>query len=57
MQTLLEGIVLKETLYSETSKVMQVLTKDYGLISVIAKGALNPKSNLRALTIPFLYGV
>ena len=56
MQTLLEGIVLKETLYSETSKVMQVLTKDYGLISVIAKGALSPKSNLRALTIPFLYG-
>ena len=42
MQTLLEGIVLKETLYSETSKVMQVLTKDYGLISVIAKGALSP---------------
>ena len=56
MQTLLEGIVLKETLYSETSKVLQILTKEHGLISVIAKGALNPKSNLRMLTIPFLYG-
>ena len=56
MDTLLEGIVLKETRYSETSKVLQIITKDYGLISVIAKGALSPKSNLRSLTIPFLYG-
>ena len=56
MQTEVEGIVLKETLYSETSKVIQVLTKEYGLVSMIAKGALSMKSNLRSLTIPFLYG-
>ena len=31
MQTEVEGIVLKETLYSETSKVIQVLTKEFGL--------------------------
>ena len=56
MQTEVEGIVLKETLYSETSKVIQVLTKEFGLVSMIAKGALSMKSNLRSLTIPFLYG-
>ena len=56
MQTLVEGIVLKETLYGETSKIVQVLTKEYGLVSMIAKGALSLKSNLRSLTIPFLYG-
>lgn len=56
MQTEVEGIVLKETLYSETSKVIQVLTKEFGLISIIAKGASSIKSSLRSLTIPFLYG-
>ena len=56
MQTEVEGIVLKETLYSETSKIIQVLTKEYGLISIIAKGASSIKSSLRSLTIPFLYG-
>lgn len=56
MDTVVEGIVLKETLYSETSKVLQVLTKEYGLVSIIAKGALNVKSSLRSLTIPFLFG-
>jgi len=55
MDTVVEGIVLKETPYSETSKVIQILTKEYGLISVLAKGALSPKSNLRALSLPFLY--
>ena len=55
MNTVIEGIVLKETPYSETSKVIQVLSKEYGLISVIAKGASSLKSNLRSLTLPFLY--
>lgn len=50
-----EGIVLKETPYSETSKIIQVLTKEYGLISIIAKGASSLKNSLRSLTIPFLY--
>jgi DNA repair protein RecO (recombination protein O) len=56
METEVEGIVLKETPYSETSKIIQVLTKEYGLISIIAKGASSVKSSLRSLTIPFLYG-
>ena len=55
MEVEVEGIVLKETLYGETSKILQVLTKEYGLISVIAKGASSYKSNLRSLALPFLY--
>lgn len=55
MEVEVEGIVLKETLYGETSKILQVLTKDYGLISVIAKGASSYKSSLRSLALPFLY--
>ena len=56
MQTEVEGIILKETPYSETSKVLQVVTREYGLVSVIAKGASSLKSNLRSVSIPFLYG-
>ena len=55
MEVEVEGIVLKETLYGEKSKIIQVLTKDYGLIGMIAKGASSYKSNLRSLTLPFLY--
>ena len=55
MEVEVEGIVLKETLYGETSKILQVLTKEYGLISVIAKGASSYKSSLRSLALPFLY--
>lgn len=55
MEVEVEGIVLKETLYGETSKILQVLTKEYGLISIIAKGASSYKSNLRSLALPFLY--
>ena len=52
-----EGIILKETSYKEHSKIIQILTKEHGLISVIAKGSKSPKSKLRALTIRYTYGV
>lgn len=55
MEVEVEGIVLKETLYSETSKILQVLTKEFGLISIIAKGASSYKNSLRSLALPFLY--
>ena len=37
-----EGIILKETSYKEHSKIIQILTKEHGLISVIAKGSKSP---------------
>ncbi len=52
-----EGIILKETSYKEHSKIIQILTKEHGLISVIAKGSKSPKSKLRALTIRYTYGI
>ena len=45
-----EGIILSETPYSESSKILNILTKDNGLIGVIAKGAKKLKSRLRSVT-------
>lgn len=33
-----EGIVLSETNYSESSKILNVLTKELGLIGIMSKG-------------------
>ena len=56
MPEVIEGIVLKERAYSETSKIIYLLTKEYGYISVLAKGARQIKSNLRSVTTKFTYG-
>ena len=50
MQTKTKGIVLTETPYSETSKILNVLTEDYGLIGVISKGCKVLKSKLRGVS-------
>ena len=46
MKETVEGIVISETSYSETSKIINILTKD-GIVGCMAKGAKNIKSNLR----------
>lgn len=51
-----EGIIISSTPYQESSKILQVYTRKYGLISIIAKGANKLKSNLRALTLNYTYG-
>lgn len=51
-----EGIILTSQDYGETSKILNVLTKNYGLIGVIAKGCKNIKSNLRSCTDKLTYG-
>lgn len=51
-----EGIVLSETNYSESSKILNVLTKEYGLIGVISKGCRNIKSKLRGVSRKLLLG-
>ena len=50
MQLKTKGIVLSETPYSETSKILNVLTEDYGLIGIISKGCKNIKSKLRGVS-------
>lgn len=52
-----EGIVLDERKYGETSKIIQVFTKEYGIIGVLAKGASTMKSKLRGVTGKLTYGV
>lgn len=52
-----EGFILKEIPYGETSKIINVLTKDKGIIGIICKGAKSMKSKLRAFTSVYSYGV
>ena len=57
MQKIIEGFIVKETPYQESSKIIQLLTKEYGIIGVIAKGAKNVKSPLRAVSTRLTYGL
>ncbi len=49
------GIVVSETSYGETSKIINILTKD-GIIGIMAKGAKSLKSPHRSYTQKFTYG-
>ena len=51
-----KGIILSETNYSESSKVLNVLTKEHGKIGVISKGCRNLMSKLRSVSMKFRYG-
>lgn len=52
----IEGIVLNVKSYGETSKIINVLTKDHGIIGIMAKGAKTLKSELRSVTDKLTYG-
>lgn len=52
-----EGIVVSETPYSESSKIINILTKEDGIIGVMAKGAKRIKSPFRVATERFTLGV
>lgn len=52
-----EGIVISETDYGETSKILNVLTKKYGIIGVISKGCKRLKSDLRSVSDKMTYGI
>lgn len=56
MQISVDGLVLRETRVGEYDKIITLLTKDYGKISVSAKGSKNLKSKLLAGTQTFSYG-
>lgn len=53
--TKVKGIIISESNYSETSKLLNIFTKEYGIIGVIAKGAKRLKSNLRSVTSKLTY--
>ena len=52
----IDGIVLSDTNYSESSKILNVLTEEYGLIGIISKGCRNLKSKLRGVSQKLIYG-
>lgn len=52
----LDGIVISEKNYSETSKIINVFTKEHGIIGILAKGAKSIKSPLRSVTTKLTYG-
>lgn len=52
----IEGIVTSERSHGETSKIINILTKDKGVIGIMAKGARNLKSEYRANTSKLTQG-
>lgn len=52
-----EGIIVSETPYGESSKIINILTKEAGIIGVMAKGAKKIKSSLRTVTERFTLGI
>ena len=52
----IEGIVLSETNYSESSKILNVLTKEHGMIGIMSKGCRSMKSKLRGVSRKLLHG-
>ena len=51
-----EGIVLSEVDYKENSKIINILTKENGIIGVIARGTKQIKNNLSGVTSKLTYG-
>ena len=52
----IEGIILSEIDYKESSKIINVLTKEYGIIGLIARGTKQVKSKLSGVTSKLTYG-
>lgn len=51
-----EGIVVSETPYGDSSKIINVLTKEHGMVGIMCHGVKSMKSPLRTKTIKFSYG-
>ena len=50
-----QGLVIKEMRYKDNSKILTVFTRELGKITVMARGACNPKSKLISNTELFFY--
>ncbi|MXR36806.1 DNA repair protein RecO [Craterilacuibacter sinensis] len=47
------GFILHAQAYRETSLLLDVLTRDYGRVAMVARGARRPRAELRGLLLPF----
>lgn len=52
MVTKTEGLILKKIEYQESSLILKIFTKDFGIISVIAKGAKSAKKSAYGILRP-----
>jgi len=52
----IEGIIISEVDYKESSKIINVFTKEYGIIGLIATGAKKLKSPLSGVTTKLTFG-
>lgn len=50
-----KGVVIRQTKYSESDKILTIFTKEKGKVQAIAKGARKPKSHLMGSTEIFCY--
>lgn len=51
-----EGIIITETSYGDNSKIINVLTKDKGMIGIMCSNVKSIKNPLRTKTLKFTYG-
>jgi len=56
MEEKTEGITLKVTPFKENSRIIQIFSKDFGIISLMIKRISAKKTNLFALSTPFSHG-
>ena len=52
-----EGIIVSEVDYKESSKILNIYTRELGIIGVIARGTKKIKSNLSGVTTKMTYGI
>ena len=53
----IEGIIVGEQNYSETSKILKIFTPQYGIVSAISKGCRKPKSTLHEGSNKLIFGI
>lgn len=51
-----EGVIVSEVDYKESSKIINIFTKEYGMIGAIARGTKKLKSNLSGVTTKLTFG-
>lgn len=52
-----EGFILSSINYKESSKILNILTKEYGIIGVLSKSCKTPKSKLKNISENFTYAI
>lgn len=53
---IMNGIVLRVTDYRESDRILNVLTREHGLVTVTARGCRKPNHKLSAFATQFVYG-